>query len=183
MKLKEILESLDYGKMRKEAFMNNKTLHTYQEYYSILSKEDQKKLKAKMIEAGYTFSEGGIYSKETGKPLYGSDKIEIDLSDDKTDKTKDIKESEDKITLGMIKDIELIDGDDKNYFISYSPKYSETPEHDELPKKLIRKLLKDNNVDANEFWDNFVPYLDKNEAQKIVTDIFGDDASLSVINV
>jgi len=105
-----------------------------------------------MIDSGYTFAEGGgIYSKDTGKLL---------------DDGITLKESEDEITLGMIRDVEMIDGDKDNYAISYSSKYAETPEYDTLPKKLIRKLLKDNNVDGAEFWDNFVPYLDKKRSSK-----------------
>lgn len=172
MDLKTLIET-DLTKIRKNAFETTKTLDTYREYYSVLGKKDQEKLKDTMIAAGYTFAQGGVY--KDGKLLFNKDSIELTP---KEETPTEIKESEEKITLGMIKDIELIDGDDKNYFISYSSKYAETPEHDELPKTLIRKLLKDNNVDAEEFWDNFVPYLDKKEAQVIITDIFGDGATI-----
>jgi len=164
MTLKAILESVDLAAERKKEFETKQTRSTYWSYYDVLTNTQREELKDKMIASGYTFaSGGGIYSKETGKLL---------------DDGISLKESEDKITLGMIRDIEMIDGDDKNYFISYSSKYAETPEHDELPKKLIRKLLKDNNVDGKEFWDNFVPYLNKKDAQVLITDIFGEDTTI-----
>jgi hypothetical protein len=169
MTLKTIIET-DLTARRKNAFETTKTLDTYREYYSVLDKSAQEKLKDRMLKSGYTFAQGGVY--KDGQLLFNKDEVIL------TPEEKSVSESKEDITLGMIKDIELIDGDDKNYFISYSAAYSETPEHDELPKKLIRKLLKDNNVDAEEFWNNFVPYLDKNEAQVIISDIFGSDVKI-----
>ncbi len=118
MTLKTIIE-MDLTKMRKNAFETTKTLDTYREYYSILGKKEQEKLKDEMIAAGYTFAQGGVY--KDGKLLFNKDLVELTSKEEKsTEHVPALAESEDKITLGMIKDIEMIDGDDKNYFISYS---------------------------------------------------------------